>query len=391
MHELENQKSYKLPIDQSSVLSVWKEFCSLVPDEETSRELIFEALNAVREFICEFCDSSEFKRMKEKRLIFCCSCRNQIWYTAGTFFARAKYIRPYLAGFYFFSKGVLVNSVQFHKLTGLAQSSAWEILRKVSMALEVGYSANFEEVQVSQFIVALGKRSSLTPIGPGIKHEIELSEAAKVNEEQGSVSSFCKKSTELSEISKLNTFSKKQMSVIDLVELKPTHFENLLQKSQLPAEQLMAILTVFEIYGLVSRVNESSYVLNRDALRIESSHQGKVSEATGEFIKTCAGVLLDVYRGISRKYLQQYVELVNWLMRGRRLRSDHQIKRRSLNRFKIRLRSKMSSNRLRKIHRAKRKKWLSILIDICLQKESICYLNIRKYVTPPTVKIYMHV
>ena len=144
--------------DPGTIESAWAEFKSLYPTEEDSLKelcrLIFEAGSE-----CSNCLSSELEHTNGGRTANCLNCHQEISITAGTFFSHIKKARPWLAAIWLMDRKMQVNPSQFCKLAQIAYSTAWEIFRKLAMAMQNEQSDEHVEVPSALFITLFCRRS----------------------------------------------------------------------------------------------------------------------------------------------------------------------------------------------------------------------------------------
>src|SRR5215472_16255662 len=142
--------------------SGWQEFVQRFPTEEACVEELCRLLEMTTK--CSYCANNITQRVYCARLVKCPFCLRKRRLTAGTFFHGARQVRPWLAAIFLFEQGVPFNAFQFHKLVGIAYSSAFAILKKITVVV---HSALQEEdavlVPSALFLSVFTKRSRETP------------------------------------------------------------------------------------------------------------------------------------------------------------------------------------------------------------------------------------
>jgi|GEM_PF-537799 len=114
---------------------------------------------------CSNCDSADIARDYGERFGKCRQCRKRVHITAGTFFNKIRSPRPWLLAIWLIENGVEFNSSHLQKVAGVAYSTAWSILKKISYVAHC-FLEDFQsviEVPTADLIQTFFKRSSLTP------------------------------------------------------------------------------------------------------------------------------------------------------------------------------------------------------------------------------------
>ncbi|MBI1271267.1 hypothetical protein GC174_12625 [bacterium] len=248
-------------------------------------------------FSCKGCGREDVEKVNNGRAVKCSSCKKTAWLTAGTFFERIRTARPYLACIWFLSHGISISSETFHLLIGVAQSTAWDIGRKVSLVLEKELMTIDSVVPATEFSPAIRKRSLDTPARQSPK--IDLIETGA---DADSPPFFCENSALFSTTSNVGDF---ESILFSYLSKEPAHVDEIARLSEVPVHKVLSAMTILELEGLVQRLPGERYVLttskSRPANFIELTP--RVVTLIGVFI----GFFDDVYIGISGRYLQSYL------------------------------------------------------------------------------------
>lgn len=158
-----NKPSTAAPED--AVLIAWKKFSKKYKREEDCIEALYQMLHKQQAVRCGNCAASDLERPFGKRLGTCRTCRKEVSITAGTFFDSIRKVRPWLAAIWFLEQGVSISTNRFHKLLGIAYSTAWMMHRKISFVLNSWMDTENQALVVDsqRFAPAICKRSRETP------------------------------------------------------------------------------------------------------------------------------------------------------------------------------------------------------------------------------------
>lgn len=252
-------------------------------------------------FSCQRCGREDLEKVNNGRAVKCSSCRKMVWLTAGTFFAKIRSARPYLACIWFLSHGISISSETFHLLIGVAQSTAWDIGRKVSLVLEENLMNIDSVVPATEFSPVIRKRSLDTPARHSPKIDL-IKTDTDADVDVGSSPYFCDTSAVFANASNVGDF---ESSLFSYLSEEPVHVDEIARLCEAPVHKVLSAMTILELEGLVRRLPGERYVStiskNRPANFIELTPQAV--SLIGVFI----GFFDDVYIGISGRYLQSYL------------------------------------------------------------------------------------
>lgn len=263
-------------------------------------------------FSCRSCRRDDVEKLNRGRAVKCLSCGKKTWLTAGTVFEKIRAARPYLACIWFLSHGVSVTSETFHLLVGVAQSTAWDIGRKVSMVLEDRLMNMESVVPAVEFFPAVRKRSIDTPARQSPK--MDLIETDTDSDSDSDKSPSLDDDRALFTIdSNIGVF---EASVLSRLSQVPAHVDEIAQACDLPVHKVLSAMTLLELEGLVQRLPGERYVST-----VSKSRPANFIERTPEVVSligTFIEFFDDVYIGISGRYLQSYVARA-WVLALNRL------------------------------------------------------------------------
>jgi hypothetical protein len=281
---------------RDNVDAVWREFSTQFTSEAACRDSFYAAIKRVCSIKCRYCHGPKLIHQPGSRTIRCSKCKRETWLTAGTFFHRIRLFRPWLAAIWMLENGVVMSASRFHKLVGIAYSSAFNILKKLATVIQncsddavpVASSALFREI--------VCRRSRQTPRGEHPRTEEEtLEESVNHNQPQQGIDS----------IESLN-LSAAERQIYELLSEEPLRSDLLGLRTGLSTGQISAALIMLEIKGL------ASYSFGHGYSRSDPQAKGRLSTcAAGDEDLDCVRKFVSFatskFQGISRKYLQQYL------------------------------------------------------------------------------------
>jgi hypothetical protein len=239
------------------------------------------------------------------------------WLTARTFFHRIRLVRPWLAAIWLLEHGVSISASRFHKLVGIAYSSAFNLLKKLTMVIESQMGTDFELVSSALFSAVICKRSRQTPreahprgeeaaIGklppelvPGAQQENSFRESSVVV-------------PEYAQWQVLDLFGNER-KVYENLSVQPIHSDLLCKPTGLLGGQISAALMMLELKGFAKYVFGTGYVrcMPQSAQQAERQVVQHSASSNAEHeqmdVRNFVCFVKQRFHGISRKYLQCYV------------------------------------------------------------------------------------
>jgi hypothetical protein len=350
---------------------LWRKFERLFPTEETCVEELRRLLGMSRK--CSSCANNNVRYGLGARQIKCAFCLKKRWLTAGTFFHRIRKIRPWLAAIFLLENGVTFNAFQFHKMVGVAYSTAFYILKKLAMVIQNNLQdANILHVPSSLFLSVFTKRSQVTPARkkPAAEQEMVDDMSSRVGRVSGQevAATFALDSLSTGTVGDVFSMNKSteianleetpepiiedpvEKAIYGCLSVKPVPYDVICERVAMSAGQVSGALTLMELSGLVARLPGDHYVRSGPTMRNslgeqtpEGLLQRKVVDQVIDFIRKRFG-------GISRKYLQNYISIY-WSVFDRT-------------------------------------RWGNgSLLELCLRVRSVTFEEIAAYVSPPSVQI----
>jgi hypothetical protein len=323
--------------------SLWMQFNIEFPTEEACLQALSARIHPDGMIKCHHCRLTSLPENFHSRALVCRMCKRRCWLTAGTFFQRIRYARPWLAAIWLMEHGLSLSSSKFHKLLGIAYSTALSIFKKLTIVIQGQVGQEARCVPSSVFADSFGKRSRETPA-----RSHPLGEQQAIEEQLSKVSPF-EEPDEPSKKATTYPLKEHQKRVYELLSAQPQQFDILCRLSESSAGELSATLMMLELEGLVARLPGDRYVCNQDSVPGPSDPAACSAQSKSDVASFLAFVRLH-FHAISRKYLQNYLSAF-WC-------------------------------------HTDRTRWgLGSLLDACLKSPAISYRQILDYVSPITVNL----
>src|SRR5579885_2811081 len=151
------------PSSQPLLAELWQQFNTRFPTNKDCLEELCKRACQDGTIKCRHCGSQALDTAFSARVGVCRHCRQPTWLTAGTFFHHIRLPRPWLAAIWLMERGVNISSSQFHKLAGIAYSTAWHIFNKLATVIQSEMGDNACALPSSLFSPVICKRSRETP------------------------------------------------------------------------------------------------------------------------------------------------------------------------------------------------------------------------------------
>jgi hypothetical protein len=315
-------------------------FDALYPDDQLSTVALAERPESdiLR---CRHCASKNVEKNDGGRFIKCMECWKKTWLTAGTFFEYVKRPRAWLAAIWLREHCVFMSASEFHKLFGIALSSALNIFKKLGMVID--HAANHDDVLAISsrvFRQAIGKRSRLTPAREhpsAEQNEVEKQENGESPDCRSAGASFaseskpssggksrCQQSSQLEEIGAdvfdVDETTDLEKTIYGLLSHEPVYVETLCQRTTIRASELLSAITMLQLKGLVMQVGGNKFVraeqIRQDPMTCSLSSLSALQ--TKKIVDSVIEFVRGRFHGISRKYLQLFLaEYWCYMDRGR--------------------------------------------------------------------------
>src|SRR5579883_1534268 len=160
-----SQEKRRFSSKKASLESAWQQFDAMFKTELDCIEELWKSILKDEGIRCFNCGNLRLERDYGSRQIKCSACKRRSWFTAGTLFNRARLIRPWLAAIWLLEQGIEINAFILHNLVDIAYSTAWTIMKKLSMVLDNQMTAEALAVPSSVFVIVFSRRSRETPAG----------------------------------------------------------------------------------------------------------------------------------------------------------------------------------------------------------------------------------
>jgi hypothetical protein len=296
------------------------------PSEHACIAYVRELLAEDGRLVCHHCGSANVESL-EQRTVRCIECGEDSWFTAGTFFARAKKLKPLFALLWFQEHDLPLSSSRARDLLGIAQSSAWVMLKKIELALSSGLSLDPKKTVVllcDAFSNAIRKRSRQTPAGEHPSVETHSQSRAGNDEcleadvdSEGRTQPTRSATANLhSTLSMSASLSEPQQRIFDVMTQarnNSIHIETLSNLTGIRPDELCLQLMCMEMDKLIKAEGFGRYKIDRSQIAYlvhrNSAEQSVPTESLQEKVEQFISFCHQRYHGISGKYLQLYLAL----------------------------------------------------------------------------------
>jgi hypothetical protein len=301
------------------------EFEMQFPSEAACVSFVQQLLRETDGLSCHHCTSCEVEHL-QGRTIRCIACGKMSWFTAKTAFERAKKIKPFLALLWFQENGLPLSSSRARELLGIAQSSAWEMLKKIDLICSKNKQDGLDiSVSSEAFRTAIIKRSKETHAREHPHSEIKsfgVSADGAVPRDQNSignlpwmemlgVETIDQDAQGLSSKPLQPSSTQERVIQILMQEDSSLHIDRISELTAIPMSELLLHLTYLELDGLIVTQVAGKYSLNRSQVAyLKARNESRttvpiedIREGVARFTAFCR----EHFHGTSRKYLQLYL------------------------------------------------------------------------------------
>lgn len=287
-----------VPVNDA-VLALTK-FESKFPDEQTCMNYVLRKL--AEEVLCKQCHGNNLRRIVRTRDYICNDCGTISSLTAGTVFNGVRKIGPYLKMIWLLERGFAFNCFQIHKHLGIAYSTCLAIFKKLSMVIKELMENREKKIGSVFFMPIFMKRSRLTPLNEHPQAEQKMACLKMTAKDESN------KSSEDIE-SKLDTLNDFHRKVYELIRAGKIDLDNILQRLETRINDVMLPLCELEELGLIERLPANYFALkdNSKSYLHQNIDAKPYSHKLKKRISKCLLFLREKFRGISRKYLQNYL------------------------------------------------------------------------------------
>lgn len=213
---------------------------------------------------CPSCTSVEIVYSNNDRFLKCKFCGFEEWLTSGTFFRSVKKPKAWITAIHLFERGIIVNAPELHRIAMVSVSTASNIILKIGMIFENLVEETYPSVLSGEFTEAIGKRSSLTPVGERPRDELKTTEECLSHEGDGACYSPTSESNTLPKDTpfkfenlsqffdsedEFGGFVKSAEILLRELSNEPLNLDFLCEKTGFKVAQAVSILTVLELAG----------------------------------------------------------------------------------------------------------------------------------------------
>ena len=285
--------------DRADFLAAWKEFRSRFGTEKKSIKHVIKSLHPDGRIVCSSCKhENRIGKNCHERAIVCKYCGQQIWLTAGTFFHKVKKVRPLLAAMWFMGAGVAFTASDLHNLLKIPSSTAWSIVQKLFSMITDQIGSNALAIPSGLFLDVVSRRTRVTPAHAHPRREEDEAMKALINERHQTSGAVAM----ISPIMANAELSGLDKELYECLSTEPIQFEALQRRSGLAAVELLGTLSMLEMAGVVRALPGNRYVRCPDNILV-----GPQDESLCMRVVSIIEHLKRTHRGISRKYLQNYL------------------------------------------------------------------------------------
>lgn len=300
-----NYNTYQLNLSDEIVMIYIDRFNQRYPDDASLMKLVCGLYEGIE--ICRHCESVDLLDTDNVRKKKCAHCSKYTHLTAGTFFHCQKNLRGITLVIELLSHGIVLSSSRFHRLVGVAQSTALQMIKKVMTVIGSTFEDADTAISTSVFSKIFSRRSDETPAQkhPISEQEMATAELQKIQESNEAIIEQARSQKEV--MGQLDSFQKKLYSHITKKPISFDHLERKMPKTNV--SKILSGITYLEMYGLIEALPGNCFARfdresqrNQNNLKQQNSANQKSFETIMKFIKI-------VSHGVSRKHLQRYISL----------------------------------------------------------------------------------
>lgn len=217
-------------------------------------------------------------------------------------------------------RGVFIPSSKLSLIFDVTIATAQKALKKVAHVLKENMRFELPQIDTSKFIDLFVRRSTETPARLHPKHEqfVVEQEASDAKEDAKQ-----NQATESSSAGAARSDDGSGPSLLDFIGNEPISFDGLMRLSGRGASELGALLTLFELEGLVKRLPGDSFVRFATPteeelflLRMQRATASNRNESEGDDTVGSLQYIQSQFGGCSRKYLDLFLSMY-WCVRDR--------------------------------------------------------------------------
>ncbi len=145
------------------IAAIWEDVQRLAPTDADALDIFYKSWHEHDLVRCLRCNGSNISRNPGEREGQCNDCGEACWVTSGTILQRASLFQGYLAAAIICEEGLTISAPEFHRLTGIPQTSSYNIFRKLRLAVCNQMPSESQEFSGQLVKLLIAKRSLETP------------------------------------------------------------------------------------------------------------------------------------------------------------------------------------------------------------------------------------
>lgn len=275
------------------------------PTEKSLIELICGLYEHDDLNVCLHCGSFRLDEMENVRKRKCGSCFKIRHLTAGTFFHAQKNLRAMCKLIELLDHGIILSSPRIHKMLGIAQSSALQMMKKIMKVVENSYADEDNLVSTGVFSNVFCRRSNETPAH---RHPISEQEAADdaLKEQQSVLDQRVDAEKSRKEIlDRLGGFHQKLYEQINSERQNTDDLSRKFPKNSI--NEIMTGLTMLQLSGLIESLPGDNFIRFDPGSSRNQNIRVKEKSINQKSFETIMTYIKKVSHGISRKHLPKYI------------------------------------------------------------------------------------
>lgn len=331
---------WQMNVTDEYVLSFISTFKKKYPTNSAALREITRIIKGKKPKKCEHCESRNLAATKNIRLLKCNDCSLYTWITAGSFFHGCKKPEIWLLAIHMWEAGIFLSSSRFHRLVGVAQSTALHIIKRLGSVVQDSFDSDEveTEIETSVFNNVFCKRSAETPakmhplseqtmVERQVARERRIERARQLAEEKEerdraaaekelargrkriSEQEVDEQTSDASAIQpdKIDQLNDREYAIYEQITDAPIHPDSLAKVANLEMSETLAALTWLELAGLIE-VAEGGRFIRADLENPKQSDREKRElERKEQSFNTIMMFISGIHHGISRKHVQRYV------------------------------------------------------------------------------------
>lgn len=323
--------SYRIEYSDEQIITFIEKFKRKFPTDESLIAEVEKICKKKGPKKCAHCGGFNIIKMPEHRNFKCKDCFLYTWITAGTFFHGVNKLFPWVLAIHMWEARIFISSSRFHRLVGVAQSTALIILKKIATVVQASYEDEKSVIPTSEFGKIYCKRSDETPaqqhpraeqtrLDARIAREArragqqELDEQfedqedqEEEEEEEESGREDRNKDALVNDEQSRRSLNSVERAVYDLIGFEQIHHDEIFTALNYPLHEVSAALAILEIYQYAKRLSGDFFVRVDDEELARNQEARNILDASKTSFEAISHFIAVIHHGISRKHIQKYV------------------------------------------------------------------------------------